>query len=130
VAKAIAKYERTKTNPENAGGSGPTNAGGVVAPGVHGCSYKTFLNCKPHPFNGTDGAVGLSRWFKKMEQVFEINKRAKEDKVKFVACTFEGRALTWWNGNVQTLGLTNANQIPWSNVKTMMTIEYSPTTEI
>ncbi|GKC16617.1 putative reverse transcriptase domain-containing protein [Tanacetum coccineum] len=75
VAKAIAKYERTKTNPENAGGSGPTNAGGVVAP------------------------VGLSRWFKKMEQVFEINKRAKEDKVKFVACTFEGRALTWWNGD-------------------------------
>ncbi|GJZ37996.1 hypothetical protein Tco_0584187 [Tanacetum coccineum] len=24
---------------------------------------------------------------------------AKEDKVKFAACTFEGRALTWWNGD-------------------------------
>ncbi|GJX03167.1 hypothetical protein Tco_0189083 [Tanacetum coccineum] len=34
------------------------------------------------------------------------------DKVKFAMCTFEGRALTWWNGNVQTLGLANANQIP------------------
>ncbi|GJR86327.1 hypothetical protein Tco_0210338 [Tanacetum coccineum] len=41
-------------------------------------------------------------------------------------CTFEGRALTWWNGNVQTLGLANANQIPWSNVKAMMTTEYCP----
>ncbi|GJT79167.1 putative reverse transcriptase domain-containing protein [Tanacetum coccineum] len=45
-------------------------------------------------------------------------------------CTFEGRALTWWNGNVQTLGLANANQIPWSNVKAMMTTEYCPATEI
>ncbi|GJZ50192.1 putative reverse transcriptase domain-containing protein [Tanacetum coccineum] len=45
-------------------------------------------------------------------------------------CTFEGRALTWWNGNVQTLGHANANQIPWSNVKAMMTTEYCPATEI
>ncbi|GKF53061.1 putative reverse transcriptase domain-containing protein, partial [Tanacetum coccineum] len=52
------------------------------------------------------------------------------DKVKFVVCTFEGRALTWWNRNVQTLGLANANQIPWSNVKAMMTTEYCPATEI
>ncbi|GJT13892.1 putative reverse transcriptase domain-containing protein [Tanacetum coccineum] len=28
------------------------------------------------------------------------------------------------------LGLANANQIPWSNVKAMMTTEYCPTTEI
>ncbi|GJX27839.1 putative reverse transcriptase domain-containing protein [Tanacetum coccineum] len=52
------------------------------------------------------------------------------DKVKFAECTFEGRALTWWNRNVQTLGLANANQIPWSNVKAMMTTEYCPATEI
>ncbi|GJR20026.1 putative reverse transcriptase domain-containing protein [Tanacetum coccineum] len=38
--------------------------------------------------------------------------------------------VTWWNGNVQTLGLANANQIPWSNVKAMMTTEYCPATEI
>ncbi|GKA18618.1 putative reverse transcriptase domain-containing protein, partial [Tanacetum coccineum] len=52
------------------------------------------------------------------------------DNVKFAMCTFEGRALTWWNRNVQTLGLANANQIPWSNVKAMMTTEYCPATEI
>nr|GFA24762.1 hypothetical protein [Tanacetum cinerariifolium] len=33
-----------------------------------------------------------------MEQVFEISKCAEEDNVKFITCTFEGRALTWWNG--------------------------------
>ncbi|GKB44175.1 putative reverse transcriptase domain-containing protein [Tanacetum coccineum] len=98
VAEAIAEYERNQTNPENVGGSGSANTGGVVAPDVHGCSYKTFLNCKPHSFNGTEGVVGLSHWFEKMEQVFEISKYAEEDKVKFAACTFEGCALIWWNG--------------------------------
>ncbi|GKD42334.1 putative reverse transcriptase domain-containing protein, partial [Tanacetum coccineum] len=64
-----------------------------------GCSYKTFMNGKPHSFKGTEGVVGLKRWFEKMEQVFEICKCAEDDKVKFAMCTFEGRALTWWNGN-------------------------------
>ncbi|GKB63201.1 hypothetical protein Tco_0919387, partial [Tanacetum coccineum] len=31
VAEAIAEYERNQTNPENVGGFGPANAGGVVA---------------------------------------------------------------------------------------------------
>ncbi|GJU01417.1 putative reverse transcriptase domain-containing protein [Tanacetum coccineum] len=97
---------------------------------MHGCSYKTFTNGKPHSFSGTEGVVGLKRWFEKIEQVFEICKCAEDDKVKFVVCTFEGHALTWWNGNVQTLGLANANQIPWSNIKDMMTTEYCPSTEI
>ncbi|GJS61209.1 putative reverse transcriptase domain, ribonuclease H-like domain, aspartic peptidase domain protein [Tanacetum coccineum] len=107
VARAIEKYEKTITESNNAGGSRSANTKGTVAPDMHGCSYKTFMNCKPHSFNGTE-----------------------DDKVKFAMCTFEGRALTWWNGNVQTLGLANANQIPWSNVKAMMTTEYCPATEI
>nr|GEW23228.1 ankyrin repeat-containing protein [Tanacetum cinerariifolium] len=45
-------------------------------------------------------------------------------------CTLKGRALTWWNKSVQTLGLANANQIPCSNLKAMMTNEYCPATEI
>ncbi|GJT87172.1 hypothetical protein Tco_1068889 [Tanacetum coccineum] len=95
VAKAIEEYEKDKSgSSNNTGGSGSTNTGGTVAPDVQGC------------------VVGLKRWFKKMEQVFEICKCAEDDKVKFAICTFEGRALTWWNGNVQTLGLANANQIP------------------
>ncbi|GJR57782.1 putative reverse transcriptase domain-containing protein, partial [Tanacetum coccineum] len=130
VAKAIEKYEKTRADSNNTGGSGSTNTGGTVVPEMHGCSYKTFMNGKPHSFKGTEGVVGLKRWFKKIEQVFEICKCAEDDKVKFAMCTFEGRALTWWNRNVQTLGLANANQISWSNVKAMMTTEYCPATEI
>ncbi|GJR55781.1 hypothetical protein Tco_0926463 [Tanacetum coccineum] len=109
VAKAIEKYEKTRADSNNTGGSGSTNTGGTVVPEMHGCSYKTFMNGKPHSFKGTEGVVGLKRWFEKMEQVFEICKCAEDDK---------------------TLGLANANQIPWSNVKAMMTTEYCPATKI
>nr|GFD00746.1 putative zinc finger, CCHC-type [Tanacetum cinerariifolium] len=76
----------------NAGGSGSVSTGGSVD--VQGCSYKTFMNRKPHSFNETEGVVGLKRWFEKMEQVFEICKCTEDDKVKFAMCTLEGRALT------------------------------------
>nr|GEV69440.1 hypothetical protein [Tanacetum cinerariifolium] len=95
VAKAIEEYEKTRADSINAGGSGSSSTGGSAD--VQGSSYKTFMNCKPHSFNGTKGV---------------------------------GRALTWWNRNVQTLGLAKANQIPWSNLKAMMTTEYCPATEI
>ncbi|GKF36970.1 hypothetical protein Tco_0113728 [Tanacetum coccineum] len=99
------------------GRSGSTNTGRSVVPEMHGCSYKTFMNGKPHSFKGTKGVVGLKRWFEKMGQVFEICKCVEDDKVKFAMCTFEGRALTWWNENVQTLGLAKT---VGPNVKTLI----------
>ncbi|GJR71488.1 putative reverse transcriptase domain-containing protein [Tanacetum coccineum] len=130
VAKAIEEYKKSRANLDSAGSSGgnPRNAGGTMD--VHGCSHKTFMNGKPYTFNGTEGVVGLRRWIEKVEQVFETCKCAEEDKVMFATSTFEGHALTWWNGNVHTLGLVNANHIPWTEFKTMMTTEYGPATEI
>nr|GEY01088.1 hypothetical protein [Tanacetum cinerariifolium] len=128
IAEAIEEYERTRVNPGNPSGFGETNIGGPV--NVQGCTHKTFMNGKPHPFNGTEGVVGLRRWIEKVKQVFEICKCAEEDKVMFATSTSKGRALTWWNGNVYTLGLVNANRIPWTEFKSMMTIEYCLATKI
>nr|GEX80859.1 reverse transcriptase domain-containing protein [Tanacetum cinerariifolium] len=79
VAEAIAEHERNRPNPANDGGSG----------NVQGCSHKTFMNEKPHPFKGTEGVVGLRRWIEKIEQIFEISKCTEGDKVMFAASTFE-----------------------------------------
>ncbi|GKB49470.1 putative reverse transcriptase domain-containing protein, partial [Tanacetum coccineum] len=130
VAKATEEYEKSRANLDSAGSSGGNtgNAGGTV--NVQGCSHKTFMNGKPHSFNETEGVVGLRRWIEKVEQVLDICKCTEEDKVMFAASTFEGRALTWWNGNVHNLGLVNANRIPWTEFKTMITTEYCPATEI
>ncbi|GKC93921.1 putative reverse transcriptase domain-containing protein [Tanacetum coccineum] len=130
VAKAIEEYEKSRANLNSTRslGGNTGNAGGTG--NVQGCSHKTFMNGKPDSFNRTEGVVGLRRWMEKVEQVFEICKCAEEDKVMFAASTFEGRALTWWNGNVHTLGLVNANCIPWTEFKTMMTTEYCTANEI
>nr|GEW27911.1 putative reverse transcriptase domain-containing protein [Tanacetum cinerariifolium] len=37
------------------------------------CTYQDFMKCQPLNFKGTEGIVGLIRWFKKMETVFHIN---------------------------------------------------------
>ncbi|GJZ78320.1 hypothetical protein Tco_0642992 [Tanacetum coccineum] len=54
---------------------------------------------------GTEGVVGgLTRWIEKMESVFNISGCAIENQVKFATCTLLGAALTWWNGQIRTLG--------------------------
>ncbi|GJW93393.1 putative reverse transcriptase domain-containing protein [Tanacetum coccineum] len=59
VAKAIEEYERSRANLDSVGSSGGNteNAGGTV--NVQSCSHKTFINGKPHSFNGMEGVVGL-----------------------------------------------------------------------
>ncbi|GJR36804.1 hypothetical protein Tco_1212488 [Tanacetum coccineum] len=32
------------------------------------CTYPDFLKCQPLNFKGTEGVVGLTRWFEKMER--------------------------------------------------------------
>ncbi|GJR61805.1 putative reverse transcriptase domain-containing protein [Tanacetum coccineum] len=120
VAQAIEDHDKKRASSSNTEGSSSSG----------GCSHKTFMSGKPHSFNGTEGVVGLTRWMEKMEQVFGTCKCAEQDKVVYAASTFEGRALTWWNGNIRTLGLENANKIPWTEFKEMMTTEYCPETEI
>ncbi|GKF35642.1 hypothetical protein Tco_0112400, partial [Tanacetum coccineum] len=46
-------------------------------------NYKGFMSCQPSYFNGTEGAVGLIRWFERTESVFSRSKYAEEDKVTF-----------------------------------------------
>ena len=58
------------------------------------CSYKDFMNAKPISFDGTGGLIALTRWFEKIESIFEICACSESDKVKFAACTFTDKALT------------------------------------
>ncbi|GKA22023.1 hypothetical protein Tco_0707985 [Tanacetum coccineum] len=53
---------------------------------------------------GTEGVVGLTQWFERMETVFHISNYAVENQVKFATCTLLGVALTLWNSHVKTVG--------------------------
>ncbi|KAI3810172.1 hypothetical protein L1987_19782 [Smallanthus sonchifolius] len=61
------------------------------------CTFKAFMDCKPHVFSGAEGAVGLLRWFEKVESVIAMCNCPVANQVKFAAGTLEGPALTWWN---------------------------------
>ncbi|GKB34344.1 hypothetical protein Tco_0879286 [Tanacetum coccineum] len=67
-------------------------------------TYKEFLNCQPFNFKGTKGAVGLARWFKKVESVFHISNCPPKYQVKYASCTLQNNALTWWNAHKRTTG--------------------------
>ncbi|GJV73409.1 hypothetical protein Tco_1493404, partial [Tanacetum coccineum] len=41
------------------------NFGGLM-PVARECTYQDFLKCQPLNFNGTEGVVGLTRWFEKI----------------------------------------------------------------
>nr|GEU46593.1 hypothetical protein [Tanacetum cinerariifolium] len=92
------EQERVRMEATRAGGParGPT-----AAPMARECSFSGFMKCGPTQFHGTEGAVGLVRWFEKMENTFEIS---------------ECREV--------------ANRRPWTDVKQMMTDEFCPTEEV
>ncbi|KAF5764357.1 putative transcription factor interactor and regulator CCHC(Zn) family [Helianthus annuus] len=88
------------------------------------CTFKNFMDCRPNTFSGTEGAVGLLHWFEKLESVFEMCECPEARKVKFATGTLEGIALTWWNAQVQILGLAAANATPWNDFKELIKREY------
>ncbi|GKA07617.1 putative reverse transcriptase domain-containing protein [Tanacetum coccineum] len=81
--------------------NGNGNEIGIVAKNYRGfmpvareCTFQDFLKCKPHNFSGTEGVVGLTRWFEKMETVFNISYLSNEkiNEISYIA----GSVLTWW----------------------------------
>ncbi|GJR11178.1 putative reverse transcriptase domain-containing protein [Tanacetum coccineum] len=93
------------------------------------CFYADFMKCQPLNFKGAEGVVGLTRWIEKMESVFNISGCAIENQVKFATCTLLGAALTWWNGQIRTLG-PEAYAMTWEVLKKKMTDKYCPQGEI
>ncbi|GJR71583.1 reverse transcriptase domain-containing protein [Tanacetum coccineum] len=92
--------------------------------------FTGFMKCNPHNFHGAEGAVKLKRWFEKTKITFGISECVKDNKVKFIAATLRGPALTWWNSKVTTLGLDVANQMGWTEMKKLMIAEFCPAEEL
>ncbi|GJZ97521.1 hypothetical protein Tco_0669974 [Tanacetum coccineum] len=59
-----------------------------------------------------------------------ISECAKGKKVKFAAATLEGPDLTWWKTKVATIGLETVNQMPWTEIKQLMTAEFCSIEEV
>nr|GEV70296.1 putative reverse transcriptase domain-containing protein [Tanacetum cinerariifolium] len=124
VDAAIAAEQARQANVRNdASGSRPAR-GQDVAPAIHECTFVGLIKCNPTVFHGVEEAVKLRRWFEKTESVFEISECEEGKKVKFVVATLEGPAFTWWKTKVATMGLETVNQMPWTEMKQLMTLKF------
>ncbi|GJU51901.1 putative reverse transcriptase domain-containing protein [Tanacetum coccineum] len=65
----------------NGNGNPNVNTGGVVSV-ARECTYQDFIKCQPLNFKGTEGVVGLIKWFEKMEMVFHISNCSEKYQVK------------------------------------------------
>ncbi|GJZ23346.1 hypothetical protein Tco_0560805 [Tanacetum coccineum] len=98
VAAAMAEAEASRVrNGYDSNGSVPRPAQAARA-----CSYSEFLKCKPLDFKGTEGVVGLTRWFEKMESVFSISNCPATEPIKFASALLQTMLLTWGNSHVKT----------------------------
>ncbi|GJY17832.1 hypothetical protein Tco_0389323 [Tanacetum coccineum] len=79
---------------------------------------------------GTEGVVGLTSWFEKMETVFNISNCPPKYQVKYATCTLQDSALTWWNSHKRTIGVDAAYAIKWAGLMKLMTEVYCPRNEI
>ncbi|GJS19051.1 putative reverse transcriptase domain-containing protein [Tanacetum coccineum] len=95
-----------------------------------GCSYKEFLACNPKEYDGKGGVVVLTRWIEKMESVHDMSGCSVNQKVKYTAGSFVGKALTWWNSQIHTLSREIAISMSWNNFKFMMIQEFCPSHEM
>ncbi|GKE47220.1 hypothetical protein Tco_1478478, partial [Tanacetum coccineum] len=84
------------------------------------CTYQDFMKCQPLNFKGTEGVVGLIRWFEKMETVFHISNCLEKYQVKYATCTLLNSTLTWWNSHKRTIGADVAFSMTWRELMKLM----------
>ncbi|GJT39507.1 reverse transcriptase domain-containing protein [Tanacetum coccineum] len=80
------------------------NTGPTGTPVAKTGNYKEFISCQP----------------------FYLN----ENKVTFATDTLTDDALSWWNAYAQPMGVDQANQITWTELKQLLTNKYCPRTEV
>ncbi|GJY12844.1 putative reverse transcriptase domain-containing protein [Tanacetum coccineum] len=102
AAIAVERERQAKVR-NDASGSGQVR-GQNTAPAVRECTFVGFMKSNPTVFRRIEGVVELRRWFEKTESVFEISECAE--------------------------GLENVNQMPWTEMKQLMTAEFCLIEEI
>ncbi|GKC84431.1 hypothetical protein Tco_1140148 [Tanacetum coccineum] len=108
VATALEAQAATMASTNNPS-SGPRKT-----PVARKYTYEKFMSFQPFYFNGTEGAIGLIRWFKRTESVFSRSNCAEKNKVKFAISTLTEEALFWWNSFSQPIKVEEAYKITWS----------------
>ncbi|GJX51412.1 putative reverse transcriptase domain-containing protein [Tanacetum coccineum] len=141
AANALEDENQSQNGSDNDNGNGGNGNGknGNGNPNENGrgdrhvareCTYQDFMKCQPLNFKGTEGVVGLIRWFEKMETSFYISNCPKKYQVKSATCTLLNSTLTWWNSHKRTIGTEAAFAMSWRELMKLITEVYCPRNKI
>nr|GEV90594.1 reverse transcriptase domain-containing protein [Tanacetum cinerariifolium] len=86
-------------------------------------NHKEFISCQPFYFNGTEGAVGLIRWFERIKSVF-FRSRKMEDKLYNLIV--KGNGLKTYVRRFQELAVLCPNMVPNTEILLEAFIEGLP----
>ncbi|GJT73697.1 putative reverse transcriptase domain-containing protein [Tanacetum coccineum] len=113
-------------NNGNGGNGGGENRNG----GNNVCTFKVFQSCNPKEYDGKGGAIVLTRWIEKMENMIDNSGCAKNQKVRYTASSLVNKALTWWNTQVQAKGREAAMSMTWNDFKALIVEEFCLSNEM
>ncbi|GJV28615.1 hypothetical protein Tco_1385063 [Tanacetum coccineum] len=118
VTSALKAQAATMVNTSNPN----RNTGPTGTPVAKTENYKEFISYQPFYFNGTEGAVGLIRWFERTKSVFSHSRCAEENKVTFATVkkmedelynlTVKGNDLKPYVRRFQELAVLCPNMVP------------------
>ncbi|GJY92170.1 reverse transcriptase domain-containing protein [Tanacetum coccineum] len=111
-------------------GNGGNSGGGNGNSRNNGCTFKAFQSCNTKEYDGKGGAIVLTRWIEKMENVIDNSGCVEDQKVRYAASSLLNKALTWWNTQVQARGREVAMAMTWNDFKALMVEEFCPSNEI
>ncbi|GJU57611.1 hypothetical protein Tco_1235377, partial [Tanacetum coccineum] len=139
AANALEDENQSQNSSDGDNGNGGNGNGGNGNPNENGtsnrrvareCTYQDFMKCQPLNFKGTEGVVGLIRWFEKMETIIHIRNCPKKYQVKYATYTLLNSALTWWNSHKRTIRADAAFAMSWRELMELMVEVYCPRNEI
>ncbi|GJX38047.1 putative reverse transcriptase domain-containing protein [Tanacetum coccineum] len=113
-------------NNNNNGNNNNKNRNG----GNNGCSYKGFQACSLKEYDRKGGAIALTRWIDKMENILDNSECSGNQKVKYAASSFVNKELTWWNTQIQARGREAAIGMTWNDFKALLVEEFCPSNEM
>ncbi|GKB93156.1 reverse transcriptase domain-containing protein, partial [Tanacetum coccineum] len=86
--------------------------------------------CNPKEYDGKGGAIVYTHWIKKMESVQDMSGCRDNQKVKYTAGLFVGKALTWWNSQIYKRGREAVVGMSWEDLKTLTREDICPSNEM
>ncbi|KAI3740280.1 hypothetical protein L2E82_30706 [Cichorium intybus] len=95
-----------------------------------GCTFKSFLSCRPTEYLGSVEPKVTMRLVRETEQVMEVSKCLKGDKVYYASRLLKDDTLVWWNTLYEGLGKDVVYKWPWTEFFSRLKNKFCPTRDI